>query len=107
MALRSLGQASIASAPWLPLSQLSSPFVTQPSLDAGRGAMLRGDGTAARRGPQSVLGAPLGDDAFVQDFVAGRASQARRLLAILDRLLLADPEAPATDSLGMYAPDEP
>jgi hypothetical protein len=27
-------------------------------------------------------------------------------LAILDRLLLADPEAPATDSLGMYAPDE-
>ena len=75
------------------------------SLDAGRGAMLRGDGTAARRG-HPVLGAPLGDDAFVQDFVAGRASQARRLLAILDRLLLADPEAPATDSLGMYAPDE-
>ena len=37
---------------------------------------------------------------------SGRASQARRLLAILDRLLLADPEAPATDSLGMYAPDE-
>jgi len=53
-----------------------------------------------------VLGAPLGDDGFVQDFVEDRAGQARRLLAILDRLLLADPEAPPTDSLGMYAPDE-
>ena len=39
-------------------------------------------------------------------YESGRASQACRLLAILDRLLLADPEAPATDSLGMYAPDE-
>ena len=75
------------------------------SLEAGRHAMLRGDGIAARRG-HPVLGAPLGDDAFVQDFVEGRAGQARRLLAILDRLLLADPEAPPTDSLGMYAPDE-
>jgi hypothetical protein len=46
--------------------------------------------TALQRGAVPVLGAPLGDDAFVQDFVAGRASQARRLLAILDRLLLAD-----------------
>ena len=51
--------------------------------------MLRGDGVAARRG-HPVLGAPLGDDAFVQDFVEGRATEARRLLAILDRLLLAD-----------------
>ena len=29
-----------------------------------------------------------------------------RLLGILDRLLLADPEAPPSDSLGLYAPDE-
>ena len=67
--------------------------------------MLRGDGVAARRG-HPVLGAPLGDDAFVQDFVGGRAAEARRLLAILDRLLLADPETPPSDSLGLYAPDE-
>ena len=67
--------------------------------------MLRDDGVAARRG-HPVLGAPLGDDAFVQDFVEGRATEARRLLAILDRLLLADPEAPPSDSLGLYAPDE-
>ena len=53
-----------------------------------------------------MLGAPLGDDAFVEDFVAGRAREARRLSAILDRLLLPDPDAPATDSTGVYAPDE-
>ena len=67
--------------------------------------MLRGDGVAARRG-HPVLGTPLGDDAFVQDFVGARAAEARRLLGILDRLLLADPEAPPSDSLGLYAPDE-
>ena len=33
------------------------------SLEAGRHAMLRGDGIAARRG-HPVLGAPLGDDGF-------------------------------------------
>ena len=75
------------------------------SFEDGRRAMLRGDGVAARRG-HPVLGAPLGDDAFVQDFVGGRAAEARRLLAILDRLLLADPETPPSDSLGLYAPDE-
>ena len=42
----------------------------------------------------------------MQDFVGGRAAEARRLLGILDRLLLADPEAPPSDSLGLYAPDE-
>ena len=62
------------------------------SFEDGRQAMLRGDGVAARRG-HPVLGTPLGDDAFVQGFVEGRAAEARRLLAILDRLLLADPDA--------------
>ena len=75
------------------------------SFEDGRRAMLRGDGVAARRG-HPVLGAPLGDDAFVRDFVGARAAEARRLLGILDRLLLADPEAPPSDSLGLYAPDE-
>ena len=73
------------------------------SLEDARQAMLRGDGVAARRG-HPVLGAPLGDDAFVQDFVGARAAEARRLLGILDRLLLADPEAPPSDSLGLSLP---
>ena len=67
-------------------------------------AMLRGDGIAAWRG-HPVLGAPLGDDAFVEDFVED-FGEARRLSAILDSLLLADPDARTTDLAGVYAPDE-
>ena len=62
-------------------------------------AMLRGDGIAAWRG-HPVLGAPLGDDAFVEDFVED-FGEARRLSAILDSLLLADPDARTTDLAGV------
>ena len=66
--------------------------------------MLRGDGVAARRG-HPVLGAPLGDDAFVQDFVEGRAAEARRLLSRCEQVFGFFSEALAmADSMSPWTP---
>ena len=78
---------------WLPRNGLKSWLITKPALQSEAERLFDGTGVSISTSGRPHLGAPLGSQSFVEEFMSGKVSHWCEMLSMLSQFAVSHPQA--------------